>query len=94
MILIANDSHSKPLGTLYALGESMNLAKTEPTVSEIASKFGCTEERVRAQFRRNAAKIQKESDRIKAGGRNPNGFDTAYLDQRAKDYAVKGLCAS
>lgn len=69
---------------------------SEPTVTEIAVKFGCTEEQVRAQFLRNAAKIRKEAARIRAGGKNPNDFDPAYLDERATAYEIKGkaLCAS
>lgn len=58
----------------------------DPTVAFVAAKFGVTEEQVRAQYRRNAAKIRKEAARIRAGGQNPNDFNPDYLDEKAKEY--------
>lgn len=62
----------------------------EPTVSEIAAMFGVSEERIRAQYLKNAVNIRKEAARVRSGGQNPNDFDPAFLEQRAKEYALKG----
>ena len=61
----------------------MNTKNPRPALREIAALFGVSEERVRAQFRRNAAQLGRMADR--AGGGKVNGFTRAQLTAYAEN---------
>jgi len=56
--------------------------KDPRSVRDIAALFGVPEERVREQFRRNAAQLDRMADR--AGGGKVNGFTRAQLTAYAE----------
>ncbi len=57
----------------------------KPTTEQIASRFGCTPEQVRAQFARNAEGLAKMLARAESTGRKVNGYTADQLRQMVAD---------
>lgn len=64
----------------------------EPTVSEIAAKFGISEDRVRKQFAKNALRIESVTKEARRRGATMlQGVTVEHAEQCAKDYAERAI---
>lgn len=53
------------------------------TQAQIANLFGCSEARVREQFRRNSAHLTAMAEQAERTGRKINGFTAIELREKA-----------
>jgi hypothetical protein len=61
-----------------------------PTAADVARLFGCTADRVRHQYRRNAAQLRGMAEQAKRTGRLVNGYTAEQLQAKAAEYKNRG----